>query len=267
MAIAFNKKDEQTISAEDLALKMKFEEPMQKDFNRLFKTIARDFESFYVSNGYILDLNVYNNDVVSILRNNYRKISKKFKQSIRSSFKQLERADAVIDNDINQYINTHSIAQAGFIINTTRKGLQEDLDKTVIKNALDGIDISNEELAEETRKEFTERSLNRTEGIAVTETQNIAEFSKQTEQDTLIEEGVILGGIVLRDKLWKIWITFLTEVTRKSHILAHRQRRRSNEPFNVQNQLLMFPGDTSLGATADNIMNCKCNKVARVFRD
>jgi hypothetical protein len=35
------------------------------------------------------------------------------------------------------------------------------------------------------------------------------------------------------------------------------------QPFSVSGQLLRFPGDTSLGATAGNVVNCRCSAAAK----
>jgi hypothetical protein len=36
-----------------------------------------------------------------------------------------------------------------------------------------------------------------------------------------------------------------------------------DEPFVVDGEQLMFPGDTSMGATARNIVNCRCTCIFR----
>jgi hypothetical protein len=46
--------------------------------------------------------------------------------------------------------------------------------------------------------------------------------------------------------------------TREWHLEADGQIRSLDEPFEVNGEQLLFPGDTSLGASADNIINCRC---------
>ena len=56
----------------------------------------------------------------------------------------------------------------------------------------------------------------------------------------------------------KTWNTILDEKTRHSHVLADRQEQKLQSPYTVQGELLMMPGDTSLGASLSNIINCRC---------
>lgn len=54
------------------------------------------------------------------------------------------------------------------------------------------------------------------------------------------------------------WDSTLDELTRPHHWDADGQTVLINEPFVVAGERLMFPGDDSLGATAKNLINCRC---------
>ena len=54
------------------------------------------------------------------------------------------------------------------------------------------------------------------------------------------------------------WDATLDEVTRPHHWDADGQTVLINEPFIIAGERLMFPGDDSLGATAKNLINCRC---------
>jgi hypothetical protein len=56
----------------------------------------------------------------------------------------------------------------------------------------------------------------------------------------------------------KQWNSFRDEKVRETHKIADGQIKPLAEPFEVGNSLLMFPHDTSLGATADETVNCRC---------
>lgn len=56
----------------------------------------------------------------------------------------------------------------------------------------------------------------------------------------------------------KEWIATKDYRTRDWHGKADGQRVPVNEPFIVKGEKLMFPGDTSLGASGWNIYNCRC---------
>ena len=56
----------------------------------------------------------------------------------------------------------------------------------------------------------------------------------------------------------KKWRSHHDELTRYTHAAADGQTVPINEPFIVGGYRLMFPGDTSLGAPPQEIVNCRC---------
>lgn len=71
--------------------------------------------------------------------------------------------------------------------------------------------------------------------------------------------GARAGAIATGRPLNHVWIATPGPRTRPSHISANGQTRDVNEPFQVGGQSLMFPGDSSLGASAWNLVNCRCS--------
>lgn len=57
---------------------------------------------------------------------------------------------------------------------------------------------------------------------------------------------------------WKIWNTILDGRERITHNIADGQMQPIAMPFEVGTSLLMYPKDTSLGADAAEIINCRC---------
>ena len=58
----------------------------------------------------------------------------------------------------------------------------------------------------------------------------------------------------------------LDEKTRETHAMADGQKVDIDTPFIVGDSLMMFPTDTSLGATPQEIINCRCiMKYSRTF--
>lgn len=55
--------------------------------------------------------------------------------------------------------------------------------------------------------------------------------------------------------------------SRFDHHDAHIQRTDLYESFKVSGEKLMFPGDTSLGASAGNVINCRCSFALQSKRD
>ena len=57
---------------------------------------------------------------------------------------------------------------------------------------------------------------------------------------------------------WKFWNTILDGRERITHNIADGQMQPIAMPFEVGTSLLMYPKDTSLGADAAEIINCRC---------
>jgi uncharacterized protein with gpF-like domain len=57
----------------------------------------------------------------------------------------------------------------------------------------------------------------------------------------------------------KVWQANLDEKTRQAHVEADWQTVNADEPFVVMGENLMFPGDESMGASLENIINCRCS--------
>lgn len=60
-------------------------------------------------------------------------------------------------------------------------------------------------------------------------------------------------------KTKKKWIDVGDKRERKTHLEVGGTTLPINEPFSVGDSLLQFPKDTSLGASADEIVNCRCS--------
>lgn len=88
-------------------------------------------------------------------------------------------------------------------------------------------------------------SVGRIRDIARTETNGICDLAT-------------LDGFYREGYTGKKWRSFRDGKVRKTHKIADGQVRKLYEPFSVGGSLLMFPHDTSLGAPASEIVNCRC---------
>lgn len=59
-------------------------------------------------------------------------------------------------------------------------------------------------------------------------------------------------------KKYKVWNTMEDERVRPTHVLANKSKVPIGQPFIVGTSMLMFPGDTSLGADPSEIILCRC---------
>lgn len=88
---------------------------------------------------------------------------------------------------------------------------------------------------------------------AITEAENAG---RQAGRDTLEEKGVVMG---------KQWISAHDSRTRDAHMEADGQIVANDDPFTVGGELLMYPGDHSMGASGWNLYNCRCVCVGKVL--
>ncbi|KAB2328941.1 hypothetical protein F7731_23600 [Cytobacillus depressus] len=89
-------------------------------------------------------------------------------------------------------------------------------------------------------------SKSRAETIARTE---IISAGRAGQYHGDLQSGIVIG---------KRWRAALQERTRDHHRIADGQVVAFDEPFIVNGEYLMFPGDSSLGAGGGNTINCRC---------
>ena len=70
------------------------------------------------------------------------------------------------------------------------------------------------------------------------------------------EEGKRLGFT-----MYKKWVATRDDRTREAHADMDRVELLVDEPFIVDGEEMMYPGDISLGASAGNVCNCRCTVV------
>lgn len=106
-------------------------------------------------------------------------------------------------------------------------------------------------------KNISEKSLKDSIRIARTETTRVVNSAKQD----ILHEGKRLGF-----KMKKKWIATTDGRVREEHLAMDGVIANEDEPFIMPNgDKLMFPGDISLGASAENVINCRCTMI--VFID
>ena len=101
-------------------------------------------------------------------------------------------------------------------------------------------------------KTVAESYLGDTIRIARTETTRIENSARQAVGDEGVKKGF---------NMWKRWSATGDERTRDEHLAADGQEVPNNEPFTVGGEQMMYPGDISLGASAWNVIQCRCTVV------
>ena len=122
---------------------------------------------------------------------------------------------------------------------------------------------TNREVGVQAARIFKNRGPNRSNTISATVTQKAAEGTKNIEKDTLLGvrnsiEARVQGLTDLDAK--RIWGTVGDDLVRGSHLAADFEEDEGGI-FTVQGEQLRFPGDTSLGASASNVIKCRCGAI------
>lgn len=85
-----------------------------------------------------------------------------------------------------------------------------------------------------------------------------AMFISECEANSILNYRQYLKA-VKAGKTKKKWIDVGDKRERKTHLEVGGITLPIGEPFSVGDSLLQFPKDTSLGASADEIVNCRCS--------
>jgi len=152
----------------------------------------------------------------------------------------------------------HLVTEAGRQIRRIAESLRTEIADRILAMVQAG--KSNNAIARELRRTAPEISKTRAATIARTETHN----SALAAIDATLESK----NINVRTKTW--WSAQDARV-RDSHAEAHGQEVPFDQPFEVGSTLMMRPGDSSLGAGPEEIINCRCavlfNTAPRPARD
>ena len=104
----------------------------------------------------------------------------------------------------------------------------------------------------ESRDQIAERIVKHRRSITPERAQLIA----RTEVHAAANYGSLVAADTAAVPMFKIWISFAG--ARDTHVAAAGQRRSLDVAFIVGGFPLMFPGDSSMGAPAGEIVNCRC---------
>ena len=236
----------------ELPLKLRNELRLERKVRSIFKTMGDINQIEMASFRSIPDFTAFSNDISQIIEADSLITAKSFKKNLRKKFNLGNVEAARINKEIENYIAQSSAKQARHIVNTTNKEIEKLTARAIQQSAIDGVELTDEQLAKKVTAGFRKKNRNRSKVIATTEVQRVAEQSKFIEADILNRSGHITPPE-------KRWDAILDQKTRDKHAEADGQRQPMNEPFVVNGELLMHPGDTRLGASAGNVINCRCS--------
>lgn len=258
-----------TDESEDMKLKLSLEAGLIVAFGKLFRRIASDYRTVYEAVGQVIDAAVYTPEVIGILRPNYRRAGEKTGFEIRKNADLIypdnqQDVENGIDLSLLRFAESEPEERAPIISETTNGQLNDFTFAAIAEAALNGESPTNEQIAKEASSRFANRIPGRSAVIAISETLNATEGPRLIEANGLSDASVSVKiedaeSVLLSRALFREWLTRLDERVRATHKAAHGQRvRGAAAPFMVGSSLLMYPGDTSLGASMREIAGCRC---------
>lgn len=158
-----------------------------------------------------------------------------------------DRVETVWAHAVGHYIDTVGVERVQGITATTKQKI-----RAVLREGLDAGDTL-AEVAEAITEAYGVMADYRAERIARTEVLTASNYGGQ--------EAARATGI----PLVKEWISTRDDRTRGQvatdefdHYGMDTQQRALNDPYDVSGEPMLCPGDSSLGASAGNIINCRC---------
>lgn len=257
----FNKLAKQ--AAEDYAKKLKLEPELSKQLKPFFDGILKDFNEYYAKHSAAIGLNNYQNELEKILNDHHIKVGNIFSDNLRSILGNPTNNQAIqtkINANVKGFAAQRSHLMSHTIINTTRNNMEVSIKDAEVISALSETELSKSKIADVATNLLKDKFAGRIPLISTTETQASAENGKVTEYDTMVQADAEIDGEKVKEMTnMKIWIAILDDHTREAHAEADAQEVQADEPFEVDGEELMFPGDDSMGASEGNLINCRCS--------
>lgn len=289
MAINNTESSRADAAASELADKLKLESKMIPALRRLFKRMANDLEASVLLSANESALR-YVRSLETIINEQYERTEDKFgnritdqlaedndsslmwlvllaigrQRGLNTKTEVLAYIRAKTAEATEEFINTNVEKDTSNITTTNSKNLDAAVATAgaVLVERL-GREPTKIELAEESKKQFLDHNLGRVNTIAATVTQKAAEGTKDINREVFVNYRNSPETIPLqipRNKGQEVWVSMGDSIARIAHLLADGQHKE-NGTFTVMGQLLKFPGDDSLGATLDNLINCRCSSI------
>lgn len=262
----------------NLTLKLALEKTFGRELVSYFNEIRKDVVSFYTATGLLINADIYQSKTEMLLERHYKRVIRNFIDEGKYSYRKSLEAKGIEykqeQKEEDEKIKATSVLIALAFVETViqRRALQ--LIETTSDNIKDAAKRASEkanEFGTKVSDEF-DNGLNRAfKGrqamIALTETQFMAERSKNIEAAVIsrggdvdpssINDGVVAGNPDVK----KEWAAILDDRTRGGHAMADGQTQNMNDPYIVNGEYLMYPSDTSMGASLGNIINCRCSSL------
>ena len=155
-----------------------------------------------------------------------------------------------------KYVETNLKWRKRVVWENTKKGYREAVDKAILRARDEGLGV------EATQRRIRKLAFEETQKVNIMRARRIA----QTELIASGNYGNYQGMLEAYNQganIKKQWrVTYSGKNPRHGPMGMHGQSREMTQPFDVGGDQMQHPGDSSLGATAANTINCHCNLIA-----
>ena len=260
-------------AARDENEKLKLEAQLKPKLDSLTRDQARSLARILGVDGRTLNVHAgFGDRLEQILAAHYADTGQAFSRQLREDLPEEIAMTPEEEDDVEEFLAVLFAARATDQAALIDETAQEDADAAVSEAreqqqrlAEAGEAVSSLEVAAIAGAFFSWKRAGRIGGIATLETQAAAEAAKQAELGSLLGIGADSSGAIPPEvtiEALKKWVTRGDSVVRPAHLAADFQEVPVREVFTVMGESLMFPGDTSRGATAGNVVNCRCASVS-----
>lgn len=159
------------------------------------------------------------------------------------------RKSDIWEDDIRNWVRTNAGRKITLVKGTLKEWVRNKVGEAMSDPTL-GVEQMNKNLYKKVLSEWGE--------VAPWQTRRIIQTEALTASSVAGFESVHSLGIPFT----KTWSTSGGSNVRDAHAEAEGQTVDADEPFTVGGELMMYPHDDSLGASAANIINCSCTHIA-----
>ncbi len=255
-------------AAHDLRFKLLLERrfrPILRNYNNM---ILREFRRQFLLTGTALTVAQFDDQLGDILRAHYDRVLDVFSDRLSPAMPLdvavTEGERDVIAEALSIWMIGHAALQTE-VINTTTQ--EQAIESIQLANDDELVRVETGQAARLTAAALAlallkRRLAAREESILITETQIAAETAKATEAEVLTgHPPSITGGAAFVSIVRKEWVSVADSRVRPAHLSGDGQKRLLTVPYNIGGEQLRWPGDRGLGASAGNVINCRCASV------
>lgn len=257
----------------DLRKKISTEKTFKREIDSLFARILKDFRARYAGSGQIMNPEEYQADWQMVLKKHYERVHNAFAGQV---LKNATIDEEVISKEdilvsvlllLLDWRNERAPRQAAIINDTTYSQMRDSVQQALEDTVRLGLPADRASIVALAAVYLNRKIKPRKDSIAIFETQSAAESAKNTEAneiDRMFEESIPAAVFIRKDV--KTWVNMGDRRVRPTHEAAGGQTVSLQDPFIVGGSFLMFPGDNSLGAPLEEIINCRCSVVYDIKR-